>query len=94
MMKKIMLENLGKKLESWAWLLSPLIPVLRSQGWQVGFCEFKGSQGLHGAFKVYIVNYRTTRAMQRDPVSSKQTPATNPERQRTQSSGRMPAYHV
>lgn len=40
-----------------------LIPLFRSQKWQVDFCEFKGSQNLHGEFKVYMVVSRTARAM-------------------------------
>lgn len=56
-----MLEILGKKLESW--LPTHLIPVFRSQRWQVDFYEFKGSQNLHDEFKVYMVISRTARAV-------------------------------
>lgn len=56
-----LLENLGKKLETW--LPTHLIPVFRTQGWQVDFYEFKGSQNLYGEFKVYMVISRTARAV-------------------------------
>lgn len=46
-----LLENLGKELKTW--LPTHLIPVFRSQRWQVDFCEFK----------VYMVISRIARAV-------------------------------